>query len=444
MQETNTSMLFAPELFSDNDNTIPQGNNPPEWKILIVDDETDVHAITKLSLNGFTFENKRLDLHHAFSAKEAKERLFQHTDFSIVLLDVVMETSLAGLEVVKYIREELKNLIIRIILRTGQPGIAPENEIVANYDINDYQTKAELTENRLFTIIMSCLRAFNSLKTIDSYNKQLEIIVNERTEEVRMKNLEIFQSIRYAQNIQQALLPEIESINCLFEDCFVLYIPKDIVSGDFYWVKQIDNHVVLVAADCTGHGVPGAFMSMLGISFLNDIVLRENILDPNMILSSVRKRVIQSLKQTGKPLEAMDGMDMSVCLINKHDKTVSFSGAYSKILVVKQDADGHSSADFLKGNLLPLGIHIKEAVDYDVHTIKLSAGDALYLFSDGYYDQIGGDNNKKYSSKRFKDLLHDIYTKPMDMQKQILESTHIGWTNNKGQVDDIMVIGVKI
>jgi serine phosphatase RsbU (regulator of sigma subunit) len=258
-------------------------------------------------------------------------------------------------------------------------------------------------------------------------------------EEIEEINLHMSDSINYAKRIQIALLTPEEYINELFEDYFVLYLPKDIVSGDFYWVRQINEYVVIVVADCTGHGVPGAFMSMLGIAFLNDIVQNQEITQTNQVLNRMRKQVKRSLKQTGRSDEAKDGMDMAVCAINTKTLTMQYAGAYNPVIIIRDD-----QIHEIKGDRMPVGIHINEKASFTNHEFRLQKNDLVYLFSDGFADQMGGNKGNKLLMKNFKKLLLSNTDYSMYSQKERLLKTFKEWKRDHDQTDDVVVMGIRV
>jgi len=267
--------------------------------------------------------------------------------------------------------------------------------------------------------------------------------ITQRKEEIEQKNKEITDSIFYARRIQQAMLPPADEIGKMFPSHFILFMPKNIVSGDFYWAKQYEDYQIIAAADCTGHGVPGAFMSMLGVAFLNQIIQNEVALHkplyPDQILNQLRNQVIAALRQTGRDDETKDGMDIQLCIFHTKTGLLNFAGAYNPLYYFRHDALVEIKAD-----RMPIGIHVKQNLRFTNNEIQLQAGDILYLFSDGYHDQFGGDEGLKFTSKRYKALLLDIHTKPLDEQRRILLHQHELWKGDEKQVDDIMVIGIKV
>ena len=263
--------------------------------------------------------------------------------------------------------------------------------------------------------------------------------IEEQKEEILAKNEEITQSIQYAKRIQTAVLPSVEKMDKALPDYFVLFRPRDIVSGDFYWMAEKDDKVIIVAADCTGHGVPGAFMSMLGVSFLNEIVNKGAVNQANKILNQLRAHVKDTLSQTGKEGEAKDGMDISLLMFDFKKKTVQYSGAYNPLYLIRKGELIETKAD-----KMPIGIHIAEKESFSNNEIKLQKGDTLYIFSDGFIDQFGGDAGRKYMAKPFKRLLAEIQTSPMDEQKFILNETFDTWRGKYNQIDDVIIIGIRV
>lgn len=275
--------------------------------------------------------------------------------------------------------------------------------------------------------------------------KVLEEKVRERTMEIQRQrdqiaeiNREITDSIMYAQRIQSAVLPDPDYISNYLEDYFILFKPRDIVSGDFYWVTSKDSRTIIVAADCTGHGVPGAFMSMLGVSLLNEITSSSINYTAADILNELRENVKKTLSQTGKKDEAKDGMDLALCIIDKTSGKAQYAGAYNPLLLVK-----NGEMIVFKADKMPIGIHIANEKPFTNNDFMLEKGNVIYMFSDGYADQFGGPENKKFKSCNFRDLLFEHHRKPMAEQKEILEQAFYNWKGENAQIDDILVIGFR-
>jgi len=276
-------------------------------------------------------------------------------------------------------------------------------------------------------------------------NEEIEAqrdLVTKQKEHIEEIHKEVTDSINYAKRLQTSALPDKKLLEDYFNDLFILFKPKDIVSGDFYWFTKVKDQIVVTVADCTGHGVPGAFMSMLGMSLLREIVIKEYVTQPDLILARLRNEIIKAFGQTGASGEQKDGMDISICSINTKSLEMQWAGANNPCLIIQKD-----DLIELKGDKMPIAIYEKMD-DFTLHTIRLQKSDIIYLFGDGYHDQFGGPDNKKYMSKRFKELLLSISGKPMTEQKEILDNTIEAWKNSykikHEQTDDITVMGLKI
>ncbi len=265
----------------------------------------------------------------------------------------------------------------------------------------------------------------------------------EQKDKLEKINKNLTSSIRYAQFIQQAVLPSNVYLKQFIPDNFILYLPRDIVSGDFYWIKQVNKFVAVTAADCTGHGVPGAFMSMLGVALLNEIVRLDKEPAAGEVLDELRKRVKTSLHQETLRDANADGMDMSLCIIDLEHKKAQYAGANSPLLIIRKDSDGKQNLLTFKPDRMPVGLYIKEH-SFTNHCIDLQTNDILYLFSDGYIDQFNGETTEKYKLVRFKETLLSIADFPMNVQKEMLMQEFENWRGKARQLDDILVIGVRI
>jgi len=280
------------------------------------------------------------------------------------------------------------------------------------------------------------LRLYRQIKKANvQLNRQNEIITNQKED--------ITSSIQYASIIQTAVLPSEEAVSLPWPELMVLFKPRDIVSGDFYWINHFEDKSVLVAADCTGHGVPGAFMSMLGTTFLNEIILTRNIIDPGEILTELRKSVKFSLKQTGKEDKAKDGMDLALSVLYKDDLKLEFAGAYNPLWLYRKNREKYELME-TKADRNPIGIHHKEIDRFTTHKIDLEKGDTMFMFSDGYADQFGHSDQGKFKTKNLKKLLLEHQDKSLTDQKEFLEQEHKKWKGNEEQIDDILIIGFRV
>jgi serine phosphatase RsbU (regulator of sigma subunit) len=270
-------------------------------------------------------------------------------------------------------------------------------------------------------------------------NEELTVL----NEAISKQNSEIRDSISYAQRIQSAMMPPEGYFNELLDEAFILYKPRDIVSGDFFWIKQVNQFIILAAADCTGHGVPGAFMSLLGISFLNEIVLTKEITEASQVLNELRRQIKHSLRQHGQPDEAKDGIDMALCAIDQKNRTMQYAGAFNPLYLIREEKSNAELIEF-KADRMPLGYYHGKDRAFTHHDIQLEIGDTFYIFSDGFIDQKGGPEQKKFMSKKFKKLLLEIHDEPMFDQKNKLEQALRQWMGDQPQIDDILVVGVRV
>ncbi len=283
-------------------------------------------------------------------------------------------------------------------------------------------------------------------------------------EEIEAQKTEIEDSIIYAQNIQKAVLPSFDLREQILPEHFIFFRPRNIVSGDFFWVKKLKNFVVVAIADCTGHGVPGAFMSMLGFMFLNEIVTTRSLDNAGQILNKLREKVKKSLHQSGKEGEAKDGMDMSFFIIDTESKELQFSGAFNPLYIIREndqvveseipDKDGikvykpkddsiEATLFEIKGDRQPIAIYMYEK-EFNNYVFQLKPGDRIYSFTDGYPDQFGGEDGKKFNAKRFKEFLLSIRNNSMEKQKELITENFYTWMGDIEQVDDVLLMGVRI
>lgn len=290
-------------------------------------------------------------------------------------------------------------------------------------------------------IIMQ-LRENTALK--DKVNRELEDKVRERTREIRLQkeqierqNKEIKYSFDYAKRIQSTVLPPVDVFENLFAEHFILLKPRDIVSGDFYWISQKENKVFITASDCTGHGVPGSLMSMLGITMLHEIVNEKDFSRSDQILNELRISIARTLKQEGKPGEQKDGMDMVMLIYDRTTRKLEFSGANNPMYIIR-----NKKMIEYKGNNMPVAYY-DNMTAFTRHTIQLEKGDRVYLFTDGFPDQFGGPNGKKFKYKPFKELLLEVHERPMEEQRRILQMVFDEWKGNLDQIDDVLVMGLR-
>jgi ligand-binding sensor domain-containing protein/serine phosphatase RsbU (regulator of sigma subunit) len=269
--------------------------------------------------------------------------------------------------------------------------------------------------------------------------KERTVEIEKQRDQIALQKKEITDSIVYAERIQSAVLPTREFTESLLNDYFILFKPRDIVSGDFYWLNKADNKVIVVAADCTGHGVPGAFMSMLGVTILNEIANNKTFSQAGKILDILREHLTKTLGQTDIDSDSKDGMDLALCIIDFENLKLQYSGAYNPLIHIRS-----RELTIYKGDKMPVGIHLGIMPPFTTHEILLQKGDCIYIHSDGYVDQFGGPEEKKFKSSQFHEVLTNISDLPMSIQKDRLNETIMEWMGINEQIDDILVVGIRI
>ena len=403
--------------------------------ILYIDDEQDNLTVFNSSFRRF------YDIHTALSGFEGLE-IMRKENIWLIITDQRMP----GMSGTEFLERTLTDYpdCIRIIL-TGFSDVNAVIQAINKSMVYRYVTKPwELEEMKITIdngIEMYNLREQNRklFEELKEANQTLEQKVIARTMQIEMQNREITSSIQYARKIQNALLPQKKELDRLIPSYFVFSRPKGIVSGDYYWVSSKDEKIVFAVADCTGHGIPGAFMSILGVAFLNEILNKMSSIRANEILNQLRAMVIRSLHQTGRTDEARDGMEMALCVIDFNRNRLQYSGAFRPVYIFK----GNEIIE-LQGDNMPVGIYDDEEISFTNKECSFEKGDMIYLFTDGYVDQLGGIERKTFRSCNFKRLLTEICTMPLDEQSQILENRFNEWRGDINQVDDILVVGIKL
>lgn len=283
----------------------------------------------------------------------------------------------------------------------------------------------------------------------DELEIQKNLVIHQRDKIMTMLT-DLGESIDYARKIQQALLPSDHILENTLGDYFLLFQPRESVGGDFYWVYKDDNITFFAIADCTGHGVPGGFMSMLGVSLLNEIVTRSDCKTPSKMLWSLRDMIIKALSQTGLDDDSQDGMDIALCMYNSENRHLVYSGANLSLMLstnkVYEPGDKIIVQDKIvefKGDRMPVAFYMRME-DYNEHHLDLNPGDTLYMFSDGYADQFGGPSNKKFGYTTFRNLIAKAATKPFEKQRDIFWNEFDKWKGDENQTDDVIVMGVRI
>ncbi len=317
----------------------------------------------------------------------------------------------------------------------NRPNQITEQNILPNNEIAIERKKLEAEREKL---AQRNKKLWDMSLAIEKDKERIQMLKNQ----IEAKHLEVTDSIRYARGIQNALLPREDILKSMLSDYFLLWKPRDIVSGDFYWMKKQGDLLLFAVCDCTGHGVPGAFMSMLGMAFLNDITAdADNNIKPSDILEQLRRKVIISLKQSAAgTLEPKDGIDMALCILDTKTLTLKFAGANNPMYIVSNGA-----LTEYKGVKNPIGFYPKEK-QFETTEIPVKKGDYIYMFSDGFPDQFNAKTNKKVTYGRLKNLLVEINNETSDpeIQKKRLDDFFESWRNGFVQMDDVLIGGFRI
>ncbi len=360
-----------------------------------------------------------------------KRAFFINSSISLILF-----LALSWFDLEQFIRYPLPENAIRVMRLINSIGLFMIVGLIIYYYISlnrKLYIKQKVTSDSLYNV-----------------NEELQATL----EILHRQNKHIRESIEYAERIQSALLTP-KAIFCDYlEDYFILFQPRDVISGDFYWSCCKDGKLLFVVADCTGHGIPGAFLSALGISFLNHITSRTRIMHANKLLEDLRDHVITSMHQTPSGKEARDGMEMALCILDLQSGMLEFAGANRPIYIVRKPVikslptkKRSSPAHYLEqvnADKMPIGIYEQENKPFNNHAIPLQKGDSFYMFSDGYVDQLGGPHRKTFRSANLKKLIWEIHDRPMYLQKEILKTRLSSWQGNVEQIDDILVMGIRI
>lgn len=363
---------------------------------------------------------------------EFKDALFYHEEY-FRLNDSIFSANR---------NEEMNNLRTKFALDQQQK----ELDRIAEQEKLKLQAKADADHQQQQMIIYFSIAALLIVLVFSAFlynrfsiTKRQKKIIEQQKSLVEEKNKQITDSINYAKRIQTAILPGEGDLQNLFRDSFLLFMPKDIVSGDFYWMSKIDkNRTIIATADSTGHGVPGGFMSMLGTSFLNEIVNEKGIHQPSSILNALREKIMHALKQHGQAGENKDGMDIVVCLYDQENHQLHYAAANNNFYLIR-----NNSITELKADKMPIGYFTEQQDPFNGSSIALEKGDMIVTFTDGYADQFGGPNGKKFKYSQFEELLLQISNEPSHVQRKRLEKTISEWKGDLEQIDDICVIGIK-
>lgn len=344
--------------------------------------------------------------------------------------------------VIYFATRDLKLTLADLLYKTSIIGKGKLHERASIIGNNEFTTLAERFNQMVEKVENAHKELLAKNEEISAQRDEIEAQRNTAIEQkntIEKQKKDILDSIRYAKRIQEAVLPETNYFHKVLPKSFVLYKPCSLVSGDFYWIHREKDELIVIAADCTGHGVPGAFMSMLGMSLLNELVIKEKILVPSEILNKLREKVIYSLKQKGSDDEPSDGIEITVCNINKKEGKMQFAGAMNPLILIRDGQITEIEADYM-----PVGIFIVDKGNFTNHELSVQKNDLFYMSSDGFADQMGGPGNKRFKTANFKNLLLSVHQNSMEDQLKQIEEAFENWKGNYRQMDDVLVIGFRI
>ena len=396
-------------------------------------------SFTRVSITLFDFENNTF-IPYGITGKQNVRVLKNGTAFPL--------EQFGSLSVLKQHKTCLVQDILQKELISPSDRDMMEKENIRSYFLCPLIGKGELIGSLNFSsdllnafsgeMIHFCEEVANGIAiSLNQYNLQEKIKVINGTLEKKEKD--ITDSINYAKRIQHAMLPSPEQIRSCVPGCFVLFKPKDIVSGDFYFFKKVKGVVFVACADCTGHGVPGALMSMICSEILDEAVLQSA--DTSKILEQLNKKIKISLQQSDSYESSRDGMDIALCSIDINNRIIKYAGANRPIWIIR---NGKKVVEEIKGTKKAIGGFTEENQNFDTHWIKLQEGDTFYMTTDGYGDTFGGKTKKKLTTKKFKEILIGIQNKTLEEQERYLDDFIENWKGDTEQVDDILVIGMRL
>ena len=370
--------------------------------------ENSLDIITRLEHDSISYINPTIETYTGKSPKRFLNKKIKETELDAVILD-------QWLSIVEQVNSSNDRVAMEMDFPTDQGKRIMQVNAIPEYD--DQKN------------IESVLVVSHDI----TERKEIEV-------EIQNKNKKINDSINYAKRIQNAILPNTRHINKALPDSFILYKPRDVVSGDFPWFAQIKNDIYIAAVDCTGHGVPGALLSLIGYFLLNDIVRSRKITEPGKILDLLDEGVTQTLRQDQEDSATKDGMDIALCRINTETRTVEYAGAHRPLWYMKGGV-----MDEVKGNKFPIGGGIyKNQTNFTTTKLELAKGDSFYFSSDGFPDQFGGKEVRKFGPKKTREIIEQIHTKPMDTAAQVFDNEWEAWKGEHKQTDDVLLIGIKL
>jgi chemotaxis response regulator CheB len=394
--------------------------------ILIVDDLED----NLFSLNAvLKFEG--YIIHQANSGALAIEMALK-LPYDCIVLDVQMP-EMDGFEVATILSQNdvTKNIPIIFLSALG----SDKEKVLQGMDSGAIDFLAKPVDPPLIKAKLKlCIKLSSKYKD----SKRVISAIKEEHSSLQEVNSDFSASLRYAQNIQQAILPTAEVINALFNDNFVIFRPKESIGGDFYYVKEVGNEIIFICGDCTGHGVPGAMMSMISSNIIHNIIDTKKIIVPNLILNAMVREFRKAFRNEFSNITIQDGLEVAICTYYKKEKKLQYAGAGRPIIIANQDG-----IKTIKSSSYGISGNVSENYDFELNEFDIEEGHQIYLYSDGIVDQFGGPKNKKFMTKRFVQLLSSCSNIPMADQKEIIDNAILNWKSGYEQIDDILVMGLK-
>lgn len=398
-----------------------------------------------------------MELEHAFSADSIDAMIENPSNIVFTVQDTVdglqsklIWTILAVIGGSVVLALLVANMFVKPILKiTKAAAMIAQGNLDTEIPVHTNDELGKLAEN-LNKASKGLIKRLSEQRKLNEKLEAQKDEINQQKLQIEEVNTHISDSIIYAQRIQRSILPELNVMSRLVKDAFVIYKPKDVVSGDFYWFERVrqgrNEYLIIACADCTGHGVPGAIMSIMGSNQLTNIVYYQNYLDPVKILARLDKVIKFELQRDDNDQRhSRDGMEIGICVINLDDLSMEFAGVGIPLYIIKKDSselETYKSPKMMVGGIEGDEKEVSEQLEKQ--NIQLQEGDKLFLSSDGYQDQFGGDNDKKFMTKNFKKLLEEGAKRPMNAIKSTLDSEFENWKGKTPQTDDVVVLGVEI
>lgn len=426
-------------------------------KVLLIEDDDKIIDLIKSSL-----DKEKFDLIGEFKEAEKALEKLTNLDPDILLVDIALKGEMNGVSFIK-LAKEIKDFAFIYITATsdqeileeakatlpdsflGKPFQAHQLGLMLDFSLNKHLEDKKVHEklkkkyNRATQQLQEMSDTNSHLVTATLRERDLKFKLQESSRIIEEQNKKILDSINYAKRIQKAIIPTDEELKEALGDYFMYYKPKDVVSGDFPWLIRKDGMTYIAAVDCTGHGVPGAMMSLIGYLLLNGIMEARETPTPSEVLNELHKDVVKTLRQDDPENKAADGMDVAICRIDKKNKEVLYSGAHRPLYILK---DGE--VDQIKGDKFPIGgMQYKGENEFTDASVKFKGGESIYFFSDGLPDQFGGPDKLKFGPKRIRKLIEENNAKPLEEQKEVLSKAFEEWMGEDKQIDDVLMLGIK-